>query len=142
VPRTLFLAIGMIASVIYPLPALPVAASAANSGVPAFVEWVDPTERAFRLDVPQGWTIHGGLRWQGPITARGFVTAQSPDGRIRVFLDDPDIVGRQVPHPLYTQLGWREGARVQAPSGDPLLIARFETGAQFAQHYIGAKLCQ
>ena len=54
----------------------------------------------------------------------------------------PDVIVRQVPHPLYDQMGWREGMRVQAPSGDPLLIARFETGAQFAQHYIGVKLCQ
>jgi hypothetical protein len=140
-PRTLFLAIVMLASAMNSLFALPVVASAANSGIPAFVQWVDPVESAFRLDVPQSWTIIGGLRWQGPITARGFVTAQSPDGRIRVFLDDPDLVGRQVPHPLYAQMGWREGAQVKAPSGDPLLIARFETGAQFAQHYIGAKLC-
>ena len=42
---------------------------------------------------------------------------------------------------MYEQLSWREGATVKAPSGDPLLIARFESGAQYSQHYIKLKLC-
>ena len=115
---------------------------APNGTVPALVEWTDPTEHAFTVKVPQAWKINGGTKWQGPITPRGYVIAESPNGKIRVFLDDPDIIARQVPHPMYTQLGWREGMRVQSPSGDPLLIARFETGEQFARHYIGSKLCQ
>ena len=114
----------------------------APNAVPTLIEWTDPTEHAFTVKVPQAWKINGGTKWQGPITPRGYVKAESPDGKIRVFLDDPDIIARQVPHPMYTQLGWREGMRVQSPSGDPLLIARFETGEQFARHYIGSKLCQ
>jgi hypothetical protein len=115
---------------------------APNGTAPALVEWTDPTEHAFTVKVPQGWKINGGTKWQGPITPRGYVIAESPDGKIRAFLDDPDVIGRQVPHPMYAPLGWREGMRVQTPSGDPLLIARFETGEQFAKHYIGSKLCQ
>jgi hypothetical protein len=139
--RSLFFAILTMALAGPSFPDRTVAAPTEKTGIPPFVQWIDPTEKAFTVDVPQGWAIIGGTRWQGPTAARGFVTAESPGGRIHVFLDDPDIVGRQVPHPMYAQLGWREGARVTAPSGDPLLIARFETGEQFAQHYIGVKLC-
>src|SRR5438093_12032445 len=115
---------------------------APNGTVPALVEWTDPTEHAFTVKVPQAWKINGGTKWQGPITPRGYVIAESPNGKIRVFLDDPDIIARQVPHPMYTQLGWREGMRVQSPSGDPPLIARFETDEQFARHQIGSEICQ
>ena len=62
---------------------------APNGMVPILVEWVDPTEHAFTVKVPQGWTINGGTKWQGPTSVRGFVTAESPDGKIHVFLDDP-----------------------------------------------------
>jgi hypothetical protein len=140
-PLALFFAILMVVSAVLSFPGIIVAVPTENPTIPPFVQWIDPTEKAFTVEVPQGWTINGGTRWQGPTAARGFVTAESSEGRIHVFLDDPDIVGRQVPHPMYAQLGWKEGARLTAPSGDPLLIARFETGEQFAQHYIGMKLC-
>ena len=93
----LFFEILMVASAVPSFPGITVAAPAENTGIPPFVQWIDPTEKAFTVDVPQGWTIHGGTRWQGPTAARGFVTADSPERRMHVFLDDPDIVDRQVP---------------------------------------------
>jgi PQQ-dependent catabolism-associated CXXCW motif protein len=106
-----------------------------------FVEWVDPTERSFSVAVPQGWHVSGGTHWNGQTDARNFVRAQSPDGKLRVFIDDPDILGRQVPNPVHAQMGWVEGRVVQSPTG-PLFIQRFLTGSQYAQQHVTWRLCQ
>ena len=36
-------------------------AAASNSSAPAWVTFQDPKEKAFTVEVPQGWTVHGGL---------------------------------------------------------------------------------
>jgi len=107
----------------------------------AFVPWVDTSERGFRVDVPKGWQVTGGTHWKGATDARQFVRVQSPDGKISVFVDDPDVLPRTVPHPAYQQMGGREGSVIQLPSG-PTLLQRFQTGSQFAQEYVRARLCQ
>lgn len=106
-----------------------------------FVTWRDPQEGAFQLGVPSGWQVSGGTLRAAPINPRHVVQAQSPDGKIRVFIDDPDIQPRQVPNVLMRQHGFHEGQMLQGPAG-PVLLARYLSGAQFAQQYIGSKLCR
>ncbi len=115
-------------------------AQPASSSLPAMQPWTDPVEHAFTLQVPAGWQISGGTHRNAPIDARNPVVAQSPDGRITIFIDDPAILPRQAPHPAYAQMGWTEGRTVQGPAG-PLKIERFQTGAQFAEFYSAVK-CQ
>lgn len=105
-------------------------------GPVTFAPWIDPTERGFRVDVPRGWRVSGGTHWKGPTDARQFVRVQSPDGKISVFVDDPDILPRTVPHALYGS----EGSVIQLASG-PTLLQRFFTGSQFAQEYVRTRLC-
>lgn len=109
--------------------------------LPELVRWIDPTEQAFTVKVPRGWRINGGTHRNAPIDARNWVAAESPDGRIRVWMDNPNILPRQAPHPTYYRIGWYEGRIVQAPAG-PLAIERFKTGAQFAQEFTAQKLCR
>jgi len=109
--------------------------------MPELVRWTDPTERAFTVNVPRGWRITGGTHRNAPIDARNWVAAESPDGTIRVWVDDPNTLPRQAPHPAYYRMGWYEGRVVQAPAG-PLAIERFKTGAQFAQEFTAQKLCR
>jgi len=101
-----------------------------------FAPWIDPTERGFRVDVPRGWRVSGGTHWKGPTDARQFVRVQSPDGKISVFVDDPDILPRTVPHAVYGS----EGSVIQLASG-PTLLQRFLTGSQFAQEHVRTRLC-
>jgi hypothetical protein len=63
----------------------------------AFKTWRDPREDAFRLGVPVGWKVSGGLARAAAVDVRPVVRAESPDGTIRVFFDDPDLRPRQVP---------------------------------------------
>ncbi|HEX3549409.1 MAG TPA: hypothetical protein VHT53_03500 [Candidatus Elarobacter sp.] len=101
---------------------------------PAMVAWSDPTERAFTDRVPHGWTIEGGTHRNAPIDARNYVSARSGDGATLVFVDAPNILPRQEPHPAYYGLGWYDGKVVRTPAG-PLLIARYESGSQFAEQF-------
>ncbi len=123
------------------LPAAPRAAAAPPAQELPLAVWREPGEGAFTLRVPRGWQVTGGVRRNSPIDIRLIVRAQSPDGHIQVFVDDPDILPRQVLNPMLRQLGQREGQIVQGPMG-PVLIAQYRTGVQFAQEYIGWKLCR
>ena len=114
--------------------------NAAPPQLPQMIRWTDPTERAFTVNVPAGWRITGGTHRNAPIDARNYVVAESPDGKIKVWVNDPSVLPRQEPHPMYLRLGWVEGRVVQAQTG-PLMIERFRSGAQFAQEFTAQKEC-
>lgn len=114
------------------------------TGVPSntfFVTWGDPREGAFQLGVPKEWQVTGGTVRAASTDVRHVVRAQSPDGQVRVFIDDPDLRPRQVPDTFMQQYGFREGQVIQGAWGGPVLLARYLTGTQFAQQYIRWKLC-
>lgn len=115
----------------------------AGGGV-RFVSWTEPREHSFSVDVPQGWTLSGGLNWTGPIDPQAFVRVQSPDGKVRIFLGDPEILPRQVPNQVaYLQTGATEGAVFQSPTGGRVLLQRFKTGTQFGKkEVVQARHCQ
>ena len=108
----------------------------------AFTKWTEPKEHSFSVDVPQGWRITGGLHWNGPLDPRGYVRAQSPDGKLQVFIDDPDVLPRQVPHPTTDRLGYVEGRTIIAPAGGLILIQHFLSGSQYAQQHAAWRLCK
>ncbi len=107
-----------------------------------FVVWRDPRENAFQVGVPQGWQVSGGLERPSQIEPHAVIRAQSPDGKVRVFYDDPEVHPRQVPDQMTQFAGMREGQTIQGAWGGPVLLARYLTGTRFAQQYISAKLCR
>jgi len=120
--------------------AVPAASPASNNTF--FVVWRDPRENAFQVGVPQGWQVSGGLTRASQIEPHSVIRAQSPDGKIQVFYDDPDLNMREIPDQLTQFGGLREGQTIPAPWGGRVLLARYLTGAQFAQQYIREKLCR
>jgi hypothetical protein len=106
-----------------------------------FDKWVEPKEQCFSVEVPKGWEISGGVHWHSPIDPRSFLRVSSPDHKVRIFIDDPDILQRMVPNPTYNQMGWTEGRVVQSETG-PILIQRFLTGSQYAQQHAAWRLCR
>jgi hypothetical protein len=121
--------------------ASPQAKSTSQPNNTAFTTWRDPRENAFRIGVPVGWKVSGGLTRTAAVDVRAVVRAESPDGTVKVFFDDPDLHPRQVPNALTAQIGLREGQQMKAAWGGPILLARYLTGEQFARQYIGQKLC-
>ena len=116
-----------------------------QSGFPQlrFVRWVEPREKAFSVDVPQGWAVEGGVNWLGQIDPQGFIRLQSPDRKISVFLGDPELLTRQVPTPAgRMQAGVNEGQVFRSPSGGPAKLERYMTGQQYAKQHVTWRLCQ
>jgi hypothetical protein len=106
-----------------------------------FQSWHDPKEGAFTVNVPQGWRIFGGVSRRAAVDIRHVVRAEDPTGRIRIFLDDPDIVPRQVPDAMMTSMGLREGQTMQAAWGAPILLQRYRPGADYSRDYTKTRLC-
>ena len=109
--------------------------------LPAMVRWTDPSEGAFTVEAPKGWRITGGTRRIAYTDVRLYVRAESPDGKVRVWINAPNILPRQEPNPHYYNLGWYEGMVVHGAAG-PFEIERFRTGSQFAQEFTNRHLCR
>jgi hypothetical protein len=116
-----------------------------DDGFPAlrFAKWVEPKERAFSIEVPQGWAVEGGVNWLSQIDPEGFVRLRSPDGKINVFFGDPEILTREVPTPAgRMQTGVNEGQVFRSPSGGPAMLERYLTGTQYAKEHVTWRLCR
>jgi len=106
----------------------------------------DTQEQAFSVDVPRGWTAHGGLSRRGPLDPRVQVDMVSPDGRVEIRLGDWGVPPFTVPTGQMEQYGFTEG-KVYAPGHPPTatIVARYRTGLDFAAFYARvrfAKACQ
>jgi hypothetical protein len=67
------------------------------------INWVtvrDTREKAFSIQVPQGWKTYGGLYRFSAIDARMLVDATSPDGLINLRIGDATVPQYKVPGPF------------------------------------------
>jgi hypothetical protein len=78
-----------------PLGGLLQPASVAGTGMTSFT---DPSENAFTVSVPQGWTVTGGIQ-RSPGQVRPWLTATSPDGATVITYGDASIPMFQLPGP-------------------------------------------
>ena len=102
-----------------------------------FETWREPNEGAYTIDVPRGWKVSGGIRRLSPVDVRSAISAISPDGAIRIFVGDYDLMPRREPDPATQMARLREG---QVFGGT--LIAHYLNGVQVAEHYPAWKLCR
>lgn len=110
----------------------------AGSGGMNWITFEDPFEKAFSVEVPQGWTVRGGLFRMGYSDERPMVDLISPDGRINVRLGDLSI-------PVYTapnQNHMREGEVYDLGAQAQLIVARYRTGPEFAVLYSHVRFYQ
>ena len=110
--------------------------------VVTFVQWRDPREGAFTISVPQSWAVTGGTFRRSAVDITHALRTHTADDRVQIFVNDPDIVPREVPNQLTAMAGQREGQVVQGAWGGPVLLARFQTGQQFAQSYVAQRICR
>jgi hypothetical protein len=96
-----------------------------------FTTFQDPFEQAFTVDVPQGWTVKGGLFRLGYSDVRPMLDLSSPDGRINIRFGDVAIPAYYVPDQLHPTEGDNYDLGAQAQ----LTIARYRTGQQYAAIY-------
>lgn len=110
----------------------PVATSLAPPPAPQqWIQFTDPNEHAFMLDVPSGWTVRGGLFRLGYSDERPMVDMRSPDGQIDLRLGDVAVPTYATPSPNHTREGevYNLGAQAQ------MIVARYRTGPEFAVLY-------
>lgn len=119
-------------------------ASAAVPALASKLEWTqfqDPSEKAFTMDVPQGWTVKGGLFRMGYSDERPMVDMTSADRTISIRFGDVSVPTYTVPNQFHTHEGdtYDLGAQAQ------MVVERYRTGPEFAVLYTEsrfAKLCR
>jgi hypothetical protein len=114
----------------------------AGTGPITYVNWKDPQEGAFTLQVPRGWQVVGGAYHLTATDVRSAVTMISPDGQMRIFFGDSNIGGFIEPSQMLAYAGMREGGLYGLGDGSQLEIRRFITGAQFARNYAQNRFAQ
>jgi hypothetical protein len=95
------------------------------AGVGATTTFTDPTQNAFTVAAPQGWTTNGGLQQGSP-----WITSASPDGATTIAIGDPSIPSFMTPSAAHPQ-----GSSWQGVGGATVYAAPYESGVQFAQDY-------
>ncbi len=118
--------------------------TAAGRDAPSTIQYVqfsDPKEGAFTMEVPAGWKTEGGMFRLNSLDYRPAVQTVSPDGQTVVFVGDAAI-------PLYIDptgdpylSRWPEGS-VYAPYGFASMTKRFTPGAAFCAEWMLNKFSQ
>lgn len=100
----------------------------------AWTRFEDPLEKAFTLDVPQDWTVKGGMFRLGYSDERIMVDLRSPDGKISLRLGDVAIPTYFPPDQLHGEGEVYDlGAQAQGT------VARYRTGQEFAALYASSR---
>jgi hypothetical protein len=92
--------------------------------------FTDPTENAFTIQVPQGWSVKGGVQRASPTAATPWISATSPDGATVISIGDPSIPSFILPSPYHAA-----GSTVQNAAGSVSAVEPYESGVQFAGDY-------
>jgi hypothetical protein len=103
-----------------------------------WTQFQDPFERAFSLEVPQGWTVRGGLFRMGYSDERPMVDLTSPDGRINIRIGDVTIPVYMVPNQYHPREGQINDLGAQAQ----LVVAKYRSGPEFAVLYSHVRFYQ
>ena len=101
-----------------------------------FVRWQDPVEQAVSFEVPQSWSMRGGLVRRTALDYTFTGRLQSPDGQIEIFMGDPNLPPFVLPNQMLEMSGMGEGSWYQMTDGTRALVQRYQTGAQFAGSYV------
>ena len=107
----------------------------------SYVQWQDPAEGAFSVTLPRSWQISGGTARTTRIEPHYVVRAQSADGGVQMFMDDPRIAIRQIPNMMTQQMGWREGQLIPSSWGGKILLERYRAAPDAAADYVRKAFC-
>ncbi len=91
--------------------------------------FTDPTENAFTISAPAGWSMQGGIVRTSDLSAKPWVTATSADGTEVVTYADPSVPTFASPNAQHPQ-----GSSITA-NGGQTTYEPYENGAQFAADY-------
>ena len=111
------------------------AASAAALKVTRYTTFTEPSERAFTLELPDGWPAVGSLMRRGPLEISPFVRTLSPDRMTYLMVGEPTLLSYTPPSATTMRLGWREGSLHNSGLGGVSMLLHYIPGPQFAELY-------
>jgi hypothetical protein len=111
-------------------PASGLTSQASNPNV-NWTQYTDPFEQAFSLQVPQGWTVQGGLFRMGYSDERPMVNLKSPDGQVEIRFGDVSVPSYTPPNPYHT----REGEIYDLGAQAQMVVEHYRTGPEYAVMY-------
>lgn len=132
-----FLATGFLALLwMVARPASPAQAASpqAESAKLAWIQFQDGFEKAFTVEVPQGWKAKGGLFRLGFSDERVMVDLVSPDGSINIRYGDVSVPSYAVPNQFHS-----EGQVYDLGAQAQMIAARYRTGPEFVVLYSEAR---
>ncbi|MDE2180439.1 MAG: hypothetical protein KGJ40_06290 [candidate division NC10 bacterium] len=108
------------------------------SWVGRWTVFTDPNEHAFTIDVPEGWSVQGGMRRFSATVVSPWLVAISPNRGIELFFSHPDLRIYIVPTQWTQMQGIREGMVLP----DQSVAQRYLPGATFAGQWGAARIAQ
>jgi hypothetical protein len=105
-----------------------------------FVQFQDPKENAFTVEVPKNWRVQGGLFRFASVDTRAAVELVSPEGDIRITSGDAGLPTFTLPNQTLTFSGFREGSWYSPGYGVRMIVRRYLPGAQFAEEYVHSRV--
>lgn len=96
-----------------------------------WTQFTDPFEQAFSLQVPQSWTVQGGLFRMGYSDERPMVNIKSPDGQIEIRFGDVSVPSYTPPNPYHA----REGEVYDLGAQAQMVVEHYRTGPEYAVMY-------
>jgi len=101
-----------------------------------YVNFTDPVEQAFSLDVPQGWQTQGGTSRRASVDLVHALQTVSPGHKIQIQFNDQNIPAFVLPNQVLAFSGFSEGSWYSPGYGVRNLVKRYVPGAQFLTEYL------
>lgn len=114
--------------------------SRSSQEAPRYLTFRDPSEGAWSLEVPEGWTPQGGLLRLAPVDVRHGFAAVSASGGARIFSGDVRIPAYSLPTDAARFRGAVEGSAYSPGYGVQMEMRSFMTGQIFAEFYVRSYL--
>lgn len=109
--------------------------SGAALNVSRYTGFSEPSENAFTMEVPKGWSTVGSLTRRGALEISPFVRALSPDRMTYLMVGEPTLLTYTPPNATTMRLRWREGSLHNGGLGGVSMLLRYLPGTQFARLY-------
>ncbi|MBI2848203.1 MAG: hypothetical protein HYX83_03420 [Chloroflexi bacterium] len=104
----------------------------------SFRFWQDPNEKAFKILLPEGWDITGGIQ---RVNTDPTYQLDARKGKARFFLQNPVPVQHWAPTQYTAMMGYREGTYIPA-LGFQFFLLRYHPPRQYISDIILASLKQ
>jgi len=106
----------------------------------SYLKFSDPAERAFTLDVPEGWRTQGGTSRRASVDLVHALETVSPDGKILIRFNDPAIPAFALPNQTLAFSGFPEGSWYSPGYGVRNMVRRYIPGRAFITGYLRQNL--